>query len=321
MNHMRGCVVFTLLLLVLVAQLEAQEKQPAKPTPPGVQEPYQLGPDSQEKPDVPKGRFITRKHKSKIYANTDRDYALFIPPNYDNERPHRVMVFQDGVAYADRKGQFRVPVVLENLQHKKELPPIVCIFIQPGYPVNSEGERISDRTKQNAQRSVEYDTLSPKYAEFLEKEMLPKVAEEFNLTKNPAERAICGLSSGGICAFTVAWERPDLFRKVISHIGSFTNIRGGHVYPSVVRKSHRAKKPLRVFLQGGLNDLDNEAGHWPLANQEMAAALKWAGYDHRFEFGVGGHNGRHGGAVLPETLKWIWRPDTPTSASKPVESK
>jgi enterochelin esterase-like enzyme len=306
-------------LLLLVSQLGAQDKQPAKTSPPGIQEPYQLGPDSQEQ-DVPKGKFITKKHKSKIYEKTDRDYALWIPPHYDSERPYRVMVFQDGVTYADRKGLFRVPVVMENLLHKKELPPIICIFVQPGYPVNSEGERISDRNRQGAQRSVEYDVLSPKYAEFLEKEILPKVAEEYNLTKNPNERAICGLSSGGICAFSVAWERPDLFRKVISHIGSFTNIRGGHAYPSLVRKT-KPRKPIRVFLQGGLNDVDNEHGHWPLANQEMAAALKWAGYDYRFEFGVGGHNGRHGGAILPETLKWIWRSDAPPSAARTTEIK
>jgi enterochelin esterase family protein len=319
MNPVRRFVV-GLLVICSVGMLAAQEKQPAKTTPPGPQEPYQLGPDSQVHPNVPQGNFIRKRLKSKIYDKTDRDYALWIPPNYDRDHPHRVMVFQDGVAYANREGQFRVPVVMENLLHKKELPPIICIFVQPGYPVNTDGERIPDRTRQNAQRSVEYDTVSPKYAEFLEKEILPKVAEEFNLTKNSNERAICGLSSGGICAFTVAWERPELFRKVISHIGSFTNIRGGHVYPTLIRKT-KPKKPIRVFLQGGLNDLDNEHGHWPLANQEMAAALKWAGYDYRFEFGVGGHNGRHGGAILPETLKWLWRPDSQSSTSRPAESK
>ncbi|MDH4411349.1 MAG: hypothetical protein QE273_17180 [Verrucomicrobiales bacterium] len=113
------------------------------------------------------------------------------------------------------------------------------------------------------------------------------------------------MSSSGICAFTVAWERPDLFRKVLSHIGSFTNIRGGHVYPSLIRKTE--KKPLRVFLQDGSNDLDNEHGNWPLANQEMAAALKFAGYDHDFVFGEGAHNGNHGGAIFPDSMRWLWR--------------
>jgi enterochelin esterase family protein len=113
------------------------------------------------------------------------------------------------------------------------------------------------------------------------------------------------MSSGGICALTVAWERPDLFRKVLSHIGSFTNIRGGHVYPSLIRKTE--KKPLRVFLQDGSNDLDNEHGNWPLANREMAAALKFAGYDYEFVFGEGAHNGNHGGAIFPDSMRWLWR--------------
>ena len=127
------------------------------------------------------------------------------------------------------------------------------------------------------------------------------------LSADPTQRAICGTSSGGICAFTVAWERPDLFAKVMSHVGSFTNIRGGYVYPGLIRKSKSAPKPLRVFLQDGANDLDNLHGNWPLANQDMAAALKFAGYDHTFVFGSEGHNGKHGGAIFPDTLRWLWR--------------
>ena len=118
-------------------------------------------------------------------------------------------------------------------------------------------------------------------------------------------RAIAGISSGGICAWTVAWERPDAFRKVLSHVGSFTNIRGGHVYPALIRKAER--KPIRVFLQEGENDLDNLFGSWPLANRQMAAALKFAGYEHKFVMGKDGHNSRHGGAILPESLRWLWQ--------------
>ncbi len=311
-RSVRRLALFSVIALLTATALAAQDKQPA-PKVPGT-ETYPLGPDSQEHPDVPKGRFLQKSLKSKVYANTDRDLGIWIPPGYDSSKPHRVMVFQDGVTYADRKGGFRVSVVLENLIHKKELPPIICIYIQPGYQLDSEGKRNTDRNNANAVRSLQYDTLSPKYAEFLEKEVLPMVGEEFNLTKNADERCICGLSSGGICAFTVAWERPDLFRKVISHYGSFTNIRGGHEYPSKIRKT--PKKPIRVFLQDGLNDLDNEHGNWPLANQEMAAALKFAKYDYRFEFGLGGHNAAHGGSILPETLKWIWRPAATTTTSR-----
>ena len=131
------------------------------------------------------------------------------------------------------------------------------------------------------------------------------MGKSYHLTTDPEMRAICGNSSGGICAFTVAWEHPEAFRKVVSHIGSFTNIRGGHVYPALVRKTE--KKPIRVFLQDGRNDLDNQFGNWPLVNQDMAASLKFAGYDYKFVFGEGTHNGKHGGALLPDTLRWLWR--------------
>jgi enterochelin esterase family protein len=130
------------------------------------------------------------------------------------------------------------------------------------------------------------------------------VAKEYKLTDDPQHRAIGGISSGGICAFTVAWQKPEAFRKVLSHVGSFTNIRGGHVYPALIRKTER--KPLRVFLQAGSKDLDNEHGNWWLANQQMAAALKYQKYDYRFEGGDGGHNGKHGGQLLPESLRWLW---------------
>jgi enterochelin esterase family protein len=94
---------------------------------------------------------------------------------------------------------------------------------------------------------------------------------------------------------------------VLSQIGSFTNIRGGHVYPALIRKTER--KPIRVFLQDGSNDLNNLHGNWPLANQEMASALAFMGYDFKFEFGEGAHSGKHGGAILPDSLRWLWRPE------------
>ena len=180
---------------------------------------------------------------------------------------------------------------------------MVGVFINLGtVPAADPGQR------PRANRSFEYDTLSDQYARFLEKEILPEVGKELRLRQDAAGRAICGISSGGICAFTAAWERPDLFSKVLSHVGSFTNIRGGDVYPGLVRKTPR--KPIRVFLQDGSGDLDNQFGSWPLANQQMAAALKYAKYDYRFEYGDGGHNGKHGGAILPDSLRWLWR-DTP----------
>jgi enterochelin esterase family protein len=215
------------------------------------------------------------------------------------------MVFQDGHAYVSTNGQMRVPIVFDNLIRRGEMPVTIGIFVNPGHrganPPKAEGGGNRDN------RSFEYDSLGDAYARFLLDELIPYVLRTYDLkiSTDPELHAICGMSSGGICSFTVAWERPDQFRKVLSQIGSFTNIRGGHVYPALIRKTER--KPLRVFLQDGANDLNNLFGDWPLANQEMASALRFAGYDVRFEFGDGAHNGKHGGAILPDTLRWLWR--------------
>jgi len=272
-------------------------------------EDYLLGPDSQRQEGVPRG--IVTKHEwkeSKVYPGTMRDYWVYAPAQYDAEHPACVMVFQDGQWYVDENGDFRVPVVFDNLIHKGDMPVTIGIFINPGvFPPRREG------ADPRRNRSFEYDTLSDQYARLLLEEILPEVGKTYNLTDDPEGRAICGISSGGICSWTVAWERPDAFRKVLSHVGSFTNIRGGHVYHALIRKTE--PKPIRVFLQGGENDLDNEHGNWPLANQQMAAALQFAKYVYRFEFGDGGHNGKHGGAILPESLRWLWRDDAPPKES------
>ncbi len=264
---------------------------------------YQLGPDSMVQEGVPQGKIVEGKHTSdKVFPGAVRSYSIYIPAQYDGSSPAALMVFQDGGSYVNKTGQFRAPVVFDNLIHKKQMPVTVGLFLNPGViPAAKEG----DQARNN--RSFEYDSLGDQYTRFLLEEILPMVAKEHQLmlTDDPNQRAICGISSGGICAFTVAWERPDQFRKVLSHVGSFTNIRGGHVIPSVIRKTEN--KPLRIFLQEGSGDLDNLHGNWPLANQEMAAALKFKGYDYKFEFGDGGHNGKHGGAILPESLRWLWR--------------
>jgi enterochelin esterase family protein len=272
-------------------------------------EDYQFGPDSMEQPDVPRGEVKKYSWTSEVFPGTVRDYWVYVPKQYDPKKPACVMVFQDGGGYVDAKRDFRAPIVFDNLIHKEEMPVTIGIFINPGTIPATEKDQ-----KGRSNRSFEYDTLSDQYARFLEKEILPEVSKQYNLRKDAAGRAICGISSGGICAFTVAWERPDLFSKVLSHVGSFTNIRGGDVYPGRIRKTE--KKPIRVFLQDGSADLDNMHGNWPLANQQMAAALKFAGYDYRFEFGTGGHNGKHGGAILPESLRWLWRDQVNPPAPK-----
>lgn len=254
-------------------------------------------PDSQPRPDVPKGTVTRYTWESRIFEGTTRDYWVYVPAQYRPEQPACVMVFQDGQGYLNAG----VPTMFDNLIAKGDMPVTVGIFINPG--------RFADG---RSNRSVEYDTLSDRYARFLRDEILPEVGKRVRLTDDPERRAICGISSGGICAFTVAWEMPNLFRKVISHVGSFTNIasgptlrEGGHNYPALIRKTD--PKPLRVYLQDGANDLDNEHGNWPLANQEMAAALRFKGYDYRFDFGQGFHSLNHGRAVLPDALRWLWR--------------
>ena len=225
-----------------------------------------------------------------------------------------VMVFQDGHAYVDEQGQFRAPIVLDNLVHAGKIPPLAAIFIDPGHEgADVPGEKPGWQPAAN-NRSLEYDTLSPEYAKFLEESILPLAATDerlkaagLGLTTDPAMRGICGISSGGICAFTVAFERPDLFRKVLSHVGSFADLRGGDHYPSLVRRTKDSPKPIRVFLQAGEHDLDNWHGHWWLSNLQMEKALAFAGYDHKLVGGIGGHNGKHGGAILPESLEWLWR--------------
>lgn len=268
---------------------------------------YKHGPDSQEQDGVPKGKVTKHTWQSEIFPGTVRDYWIYVPHQYDERKPACVMVFQDGGAYVNTKADFRVPTVFDNLIHQKKMPVTIGIFINPGVvPATANGQP----ARQN--RSFEYDTLSNQYVRFLEKEILPEVGKHYKLRQDAAGRAICGISSGGICAFTAAWERPDLFSKVLSHVGSFTNIRGGDVYPGLIRKAE--KKPIRVFLQDGSNDLDNLFGSWPLANQSMASALKFKKYNYKFVYGDGGHNGKHGGAILPESLIWLWEPGMHSSS-------
>jgi enterochelin esterase family protein len=271
---------------------------------------YEYGPDSQRHDGVPQGKIIEFVwNESQVYPGTIRRCAVYVPAQYDGSRPAALMVFQDGVRqYLTDDQDFRVPIVFDNLIDAKEMPVTIGVFIDPGYKRSELPPRRESRsTAEN--RSFEYDTLSPQYSEFLLKEILPHVINEYSLkiTDDPAGRAICGMSSGGICAWTVAWERPDQFGKVVSHVGSFTNIRGGHQYPELIRAAGR--KPIRVFLQDGASDNRNRDPYrnWVIANYRMAAALEEQDYDYKYVLGEGAHNGNHGGAILPETLRWLWR--------------
>ncbi len=261
--------------------------------------PYTLGPNSQPRPDVPRGT-VTPHHMTSqaIYPGVGHDYWVYVPAQYDAAHAAALMVFQDGALYLGAEAQ--TPTVFDNLIAQSAMPPTIGVFVNPG----DKGPGMP-RWGGTDNRSLEYDSLGDRYARFLLDELLPPIAAEYNITPDPAGRAIGGISSGGICAFTVAWERPDQFSKVISHCGSFTAIRGGDRYPGIVRKT--LAKSLRVFLQTGTHDLDVVYGNWPLANQQMAAALAYRGYDHQLVVGEGGHNLVHGGAILPDTLRWLWR--------------
>ncbi len=257
--------------------------------------------DSTRQPDVPRGTITKHGWQSQIFAGTTRDYWIYVPAQYDPQTPAGLMVFQDGHTYVDEAGAFRVPIVFDNLIHKKTIPPLIGLFIDPGH----KGAIPLATPWQRDNRSYEYDSLSDEYAQFLMAEMIPEVGKSYALADDPKMRAICGISSGGICAFTAAWQRPDYFHKVLSHVGSFADIRGGHVYPFLIRKS--SNRDMRVFLQDGSNDLDNRYGNWWLGNLQMDAALKFRSYDYKFVGGDGGHDGKHGGAILPESLEWLWR--------------
>lgn len=267
----------------------------------GQMEVYTTPPESRRAAGVPEGKLVEHLGwKSTVFSGTTRDWWVYVPAQYTPGKPACVMVFQDG---AGPKGY--IPPVFDNMIAKGELPVTVGVFIQPG-----------TRDDGGSNRSFEYDTLSDQYSRMLLNEILPEVEKTVALRHDAASRAIAGISSGGICAFTVAWERPDAFSKVLSWVGSFTNIAsgptkraGGHNYEALVRKTE--KKPIRVFLQDGENDLDNANGNWPLANQTLARSLAFAGYDFRFVFGHGFHSDRHGRSILPDSLRWLWRGYTP----------
>ena len=213
------------------------------------------------------------------------------------------MVFQDGHSYVSPTGDFRVPTVFNNLIAEGAMPTTIAVLIDPGFTSDLPKSRGWKPRPEN--RAVEYDTVSEDYVEFLLTEILPAIEKDYSITKNPELRAIGGSSSGGICAFSAAWFRPDSFRKVLSNIGSFTDIRGGHNYPPMIRKADA--KPIRVYLQDGSADLDNQYGNWPLANQQMAKALAFKDYDYQFVYGEGAHNSNHAGSVFPDALRWLWR--------------
>ncbi len=260
--------------------------------------PYAPGPDAMER-NVPRGQLLERHFVSRrVYPSVERTVRLYVPKAPSAARPFSLMVFQDGSRYLAPEAN--AAVVFDNLIADGDMPPTVGLFVEPG--TNGPGLPIYGGS---GNRSIEYDSIGDTYARFLIDELIPELTQGLSIASGPAHRAIAGLSSGGICAFNAAWERPDYFGKVLSHCGSFVNIRGGHLLAATVRRMPR--KALRVFLQTGERDLDILFGSWTLGNRELASALAYRGYDHQLVVGEGGHSLAHGGALLPDTLRWLWR--------------
>ncbi|MEO7653170.1 MAG: alpha/beta hydrolase-fold protein [Bryobacteraceae bacterium] len=270
-------------------------------------EEYTLGSDSQPQAGVPKG--IVTKHKlepGKFYPGTPHDYSIYVPSQYDPAKPAPFMIFLDGSGAL--RDNVRVPVVFDNLISKRELPPLIGIFVDPGVL-----PAISDQAQNRFERVFEYDSLSGRYANFLVEELVPAVAKTYNLSRDPNDRGIYGVSTGAVGAFAAAWNRPDQFRRVLTLIGTFVAMKGADGLPALIRRTE--PKPIRIFLQAGKNDhvVPSQpwgtfyAGSWRINNQVMYEAFQFAGYDSKLVIGDDGHSSRHGAAILPDALRWLWR--------------
>ncbi|MBZ2185621.1 MAG: esterase family protein [Bryobacter sp.] len=303
----------TLLLALLVAPLLGQTPEPSPDAF------YKLGPDSLPQHGVPTGKLHgPYTLPSEAYPGTQHTYWVYTPAQYDPSKPAALMVFQDGHAFLNPEGDVRATHVIDNLTFRREIPIMVSVFINPGRTSEQPEPNAKEWGDRTTNRPREYNALDDKYARVIVDELLPALKKEFSLSDNPNDHGIGGASSGAIAAFTVAWQRPNHFRKVLSLIGSFTNIRGGHQYADIVAKSE--KKPLRIYLQDGRNDNRgvrrngeyDPTWDWFLQNVRLKDALTAKGYDLNYTFGIGRHSQKHGGAIFPDMMRWLWR-DMPAS--------
>lgn len=250
---------------------------------------YDHGPDSAPRPGVVAGRTTRlRLTGSTAFPGTSRDVWVHEPAvTTDAALPG--MVFQDGAGFLDPEDDLRAAVVLDNLVAAGDLPPMVGVFVDP------------------VARNAEYDAFDSRYADLLADEVLPLVADHVRISDEPADRGLCGFSSGGSASLTAAWHRPDAFGKVIGFSSSFPQITGGNPFPELV--AAEPARPLRVLLQVGHRDLgwDDPEDNWLAENLLVAAALVRARYDVRLVLGDGAHSSNHPGVLLPDALRWLWR--------------
>ena len=290
----------TICLLSLVFQISFNSTSSAQQPQTEV---YAVHPDSLQRPGVPEGTVSQGTWKdSKVFPGTVRDYWIYTPKQYDGSKPAALMVFQDGGGYVKRNGGANVPNVFDNLINSGEMPVTIGLFINPGVvPAKNEDSQA------RFNRSFEYDSVDDRYSKFLIEEFIPMIekAHHLKLSKDPNDRGLCGSSSGGICAFNVAWQRPDVFRRVFTTVGTYVGLRGGHELSTLIRKAE--PKPLRIYLQDGSNDNNIYGGDWWMANQALLRSLEFCGYEVEHAWGTGAHSGKHGAAIFPDVMRWLWK--------------
>ena len=299
----------TVAALMVTASAVANAQQRRPPAEPNYDAFYELGPDSLVRRGVPKGKVAGPfTLPSTAFPGVDHDYWVYVPAQYDGKTEVSLMVFNDGATYLQADGYYRAVNVLDNLIYRRELPLMIAAFIDPG----------KFRADGKSNRQPEYDPVTDRYSHVIVDELLPKLYAEYRISHEPDRHGIGGWSSGAIAAFTVAWERPDQFRKVLSGIGTYVDLAGGHVYPEKVMTSDR--KPLRIFMIDGRNDnrgINADGAYdptrdWFYQNVRLKDALVAKGYDVNYAWGMGVHSHDMGGAMLPEMMRWLWR-DHPVS--------
>jgi sugar lactone lactonase YvrE/enterochelin esterase-like enzyme len=291
-----------LLALSLSSLLAVSVLPAAQPAPKPPEPDYPVSEDSKPHDNVPKGELIKFEFgQSKVFPGTTREVTIYVPKQYDGQKPACVYVNQDGVGW-------NAPVVFDNLIAKGEMPVTIGVFARPGVVKALDGASALDRYN----RSYEYDGMGDGYARFVLDELLPAVEQKtasdgrkIILSKKGNDRAIGGSSSGAICAFIAAWERPDAFSRVFTSVCTMVGLRGANVYPTLVRKYE--PKPLRIFQVDGSHDNNIYGGDWWMANQELERSLTFAGYEHEHVWGEGGHSGKQGTSLFPDIMRYLWK--------------